>query len=326
MERQPADGNYEFFSLRLPDGRSVELALPAESSDPVVNAYKSGQPLNHYLVDLLLRFTRVGGRVLDLGCHVGTLSVPAASLGREVIAVDASRLHAGAVARSARRNDLTTLKVVCCAVDETEGEVAFRENGLWGMIAQGVQPPDGAARIASRRGDVIAAEAGWTTVDLVKMDVEGSELAAIRSMGALLAGPGAPVVIYESNGMTFEIFGYTVHALRTHLESLGYRTYRVEGTRLVYCPPGELQPEAWLDVVALPSSWQQRAALDIDPVWSREALVARCIEWGTNEHRNVREYLCHALRGNATYPRDDPRIGELRRALDREFGLAPVGV
>jgi FkbM family methyltransferase len=317
-----AMNGYEFFPLTLPDGRTIELALPSESTDPVVNAYKSGQALNQYLIDLLLRFTRAGERVLDLGCHVGTLSVPAACLGRTVVAVDASRLHAGAVEASARRNGLASLDVICCAVDATEGEVEFSENGLWGMVAQGAKASTGTQRIAARRADAIAADAGWSRVDLVKMDVEGSELAAIESLGTLLDGDAAPVLIYESNGMTFEIFGYTIRELRKRLEALHYRTYRVEGPRLVYCHPGELQPEAWLDLVALPPAWQRRLAGEIDSTWAPEAMVQRCLMWGTNEHRNVREYLAQAMGSDATYPRDDARIVELRTGLAREFGAA----
>lgn len=324
MEQERATNEYVFFPLGLPDGRTIDLALPAESTDPVVNAYKSGQALNQYLIDLLLRFTRVGDRVLDLGCHVGTLSVPAACLGRTVVAVDASPLHAGAVEASARRNHLSSLDVICCAIDAAEGEVEFNENGLWGMVAQRGGASTGTRRIAARRADAIVSDAGWPQVDLVKMDVEGSELAAIDSMGALLHGDIAPVLIYESNGMTFEIFGYTIRELRERLEALRYRTYRVEGSTLVYCPPGELQPEAWLDLVALPPAWQLRLAGEIGSAWAADAMVERCLVWGANEHRNVREYLAQAFCSDATYPRDDERIVDLRARLAQEFGPVTV--
>ena len=317
--------HYDFYPLQLPDGRTIDLALPSDSTDPVVNAYKGGQPLNRYLIDLLLRFTVPGDRLLDLGCHVGTMSVPAAGLGREVIAVDASRLHADVVAASAERNRLSALRVVHCAIDATPGEVAFNENGLWGMIAPAGNAASGAQRVVSRRADAVARDAGWTEVAMVKMDVEGSELAAIEGLGGLLDGDRAPVLIYESNGMTFEIFGYTIRVLRERLEALGYRTYRVEGTRLAYCPPGELQPEAWLDVVALPPRWQERAAADIDTAWPQEAMVGRCLAWGTNEHRNVREYLFRALSSDVAYPVADPRIVGLRQELEREFGASGQG-
>ena len=310
---------FSYHGVDLPGGIAVDLALPEGSNDPVVQAYAGGSSLNQYLVDLLLEFTQLGDRVLDLGCHVGTLAIPAAALGRRVIAVDASPLHVESVRLAARRNGLeSSLDVEWCAVDRVAGHVDFDENGLWGMVARSPEPAAGRLRVATRRADDIVAAAGWDGVDLVKMDVEGSELAAVDSLGRLLEGPAAPVLIYESNGMTFELFGYTIETMRRRLEQLGSVTCRFEAGALVYCEPSELQPEAWLDVIALPPAWQRRLAARIG-AWSPEAMVARCLEWGTNEHRNVREYLHRALESTARYPRDDERIVSLRAALAREF-------
>ena len=310
---------FSYHAVDLPGGVAADLALPEPSSDPVVQAYAAGNSLNRYLVDILVEFTRPGDRVLDLGCHVGTLAVPAAALGRRVIAVDASPLHVESVRLAARRNGLESLlQVEWCAVDRTAGYVDFDENGLWGMVSRTPEPAAGRLRVATRRADEIVAAAGWDGADLVKMDVEGSELAAVDSLGRLLEGPAAPVLIYESNGMTFELFGYTIEDMRRRLEQLDYITCRFEAGALIYCEPSELQPEAWLDVLALPAAWRRKLAARIS-AWTAEAMVARCLEWGANEHRNVREYLHRALESGARYPRDDGRIAALRAALAREF-------
>ncbi len=307
-----------YHATALADGRVIELALPGDSSDPVVNAYANGQALNQYLVDWLVRFTATGDRVLDLGCHVGTLAVPAAALGREVLAVDASPLHVECVRRSAARNHLAGLTVEWCAIDRREGHVVFDENGLWGMIARPSGAAAGGLQVPARRADHLVTERGWDRVDLVKMDVEGSELAAIDSLGALMTGARAPVLIYESNGMTFELFGYGIEDVRRRLEEVGYRTYRVEGMRLIYCDPPQLQPEAWLDVIALPPAWQARCR-QVLGIWTDDEIVRRCLEWGGNEHRNVRRYLHDALAAGRTYPVADPRLVALRERLAREF-------
>lgn len=310
---------YSFHSVSLPEGTTVQLALPEGSTDPVVQAYAAGSSLNQYLVDWLLRFTDPGGRLLDLGCHIGTLSVPSAALGRSVFAVDASPMHVESIRLAAARNRLQDLRVEWCAIDRTEGEIEFDENGLWGMVSRSPQHRPGALRVPTQRADALVAAAGWEYVDLVKMDIEGSELAAIASLGSLLNGPKAPVLIYESNGMTFELFGYTIQDIRSELERLGYITCRVEGKRLIYCAPADLQPEAWMDLVALPPAWQSGGRTRID-TWTHEEMIGRCLEWGGNEHQNVREYLYRALESQCRFPRDDKRIGALRARLAREFG------
>ncbi len=308
---------YSFYPITLPEAHTFEIALPIGSSDPVVNAYAKNEQPNRYLTDWLLRFIQPGDRVVDLGCHVGTLSVPAAVLRRQVLAVDASPLHVGAVRLSAHRNALENLRVEWCVVDSAEGEAEFHENGLWGMVAQA---PDtaGTLRVPRRRGDELLAAAGWSDVALVKLDIEGSELPALESLGALLTGPRAPVLIYESNGMTFEIFGYSIQDVRAWLEERGYITCRMEGERLVYCEPGALQPEAWLDVIALPPAWEEKCRAEIVS-WSPEEIVARCLEWGGSEHRNVRQYLHRALASGDGFPAEDERIVALRAQLAREF-------
>jgi FkbM family methyltransferase len=309
---------FTFQPIGLPDGRSVELALPAGSSDPVVQSYARNVYLNQFLVDLLMRFSQPGAQVLDLGCHVGTFAVPAAALGRNVLAVDASPLHIEAVWMAAERNHLDTLRVEWCAISDKTGLIEFNENGLWGAVALDGETVPGRLKVPARRGDEIVRNAGWSRIDFAKMDIEGSELAAIESLGAFMQGPDAPVVVYESNGMTFNIFGYTIEKIRRRLESLGYVTCRIEGNDLVYCPPKELQPEAWLDLVALPPAWQRKTA-PIVSTWPSDDIVKRCIEWGTNEASNVREYLHNAFETDVDYPREDQRILALRRNLAAEF-------
>jgi FkbM family methyltransferase len=309
---------YIFQPVSLPDGKSVDLALPVGSNDPIVQRYADNDSSNSYLIHLMLRFTQPGGRVLDLGCHVGTFSVPAAALDRNVIAVDASLLHVGSVRLAARRNHLENLHVEWCAITDRSGKIEFNENGIWGRVAREAGSAPGRMKVPARRGEKIVTSSGWSHLDFVKMDIQGSELAAIESLGRFLRGPKAPIIVYESNGMTFDVFGYTISDIRRRLESLGYVTCRMEGSDLVYCPPMELQPEAWIDMLALPPSWQKKGT-SIVPNWSTEAMVQRCIQWGTNESVNIREYLHRSFESNLDYPKNNKRINKLRKKLTAEF-------
>lgn len=314
-----SDSRFSFHSISVPGVSRVEIALPIDSADPVVAAYRNGQALNGYLTEWLRRFTRSDDFVLDLGCHVGTLSIPATALGRRVFAVDASMLHVEAVRLAAVRNGFDDLRIERCAIAASDGELAFLENGLWGRVMPGEAAKDGSQWVPARRADSLLLECGWERVDFVKIDIEGSELAAIESLGRYLDAERAPVIVYESNGMTFELFGYTIGHIRERLEALGFETYRFEPEGLVYCPPHELQPEAWLDVVALPARWR-RGEAPLMRTWARGAMVERCLTWGGNEHRNVRQYLHRALSADRSSLGDDAQIARLRTRLADEFG------
>src|SRR5438132_657961 len=74
-------------------------------------------------------------RAVDLGCHVGTFSLPAAALGHRVIAVDASSNHARIVSAAGNINGFgDKLTVIQRAVSNVQGRVRFLESGLFGSV------------------------------------------------------------------------------------------------------------------------------------------------------------------------------------------------
>jgi FkbM family methyltransferase len=309
------DSRFTTVDVALPGGRRVALVLPAESEDPIVAEYRSGLVPNAYLTELLLKLTSPGERVVDLGAHLGTLSVPAAALGREVLAVDAAELHVDALREAARHNRLEALHVMHCAVGDEEGWVEFIDAGLWGRVELGGDSR--ARRVRCRRVDAILDELGWDSVALVKLDIEGSELRALRSCEALLR-TRPPALVYESNPETFETFGYSAPEMRRYLESIGYRTYRHEGGRFFYCAPDELQPELWVDLVALDAARQATFAEDLRPHWPQADLVARCLLWGGLPYPNVRRYLRRELASRPDLVARIPELQKLRERLSRE--------
>lgn len=300
--------------------RSFQLVLPEASDDPIVAAYIRGEEPNAYLMELLRRFAPAGGTVVDLGCHTGTFSVPAAVAGWRVVAVDASPLHVESVKRSAERNRLEELTVVHAAVGDRSTTVSFHADGLFGtVLSDGGAEGAEAIRVRGSTVPALLREAGVDprSVDFVKADVEGSELAAFAGMVEMLTGPDAPPIVYESNPMTSKPMGFSVDGIRTALEILGYRTYRKEGESFLVCPPLEPQPEAWLDVIALKA--RHIAAADVSTgAWPFAELVERTVAWGQLEHANVREYVGELLMANWLTLSADPRVVELAERLQRD--------
>lgn len=62
-------------------------------------------------------------------------------------------------------------------------------------------------------------------IDLIKMDIEGAELLAIRGAQAILSQPDAPTIVLEMANVNTEGFGYKAVEIWDCLESLGYRMY-----------------------------------------------------------------------------------------------------
>jgi hypothetical protein len=68
-------------------------------------------------------------------------------------------------------------------------------------------------------------------IGLIKLDVEGAELPALRGAQRLIERD-KPYIIYEEAEDRDRAFGYEIKDLRSFLESLGYKIYLVQDRRI----------------------------------------------------------------------------------------------
>ena len=121
--------------------------------------------------------------------------------------------------------------------------------------------------------DDLLGEIGWDGVDFLKMDVEGSEVAALIGMSGLLRRPDAPPLLVESNGHTLSLFGETPGSLKATLAAYGYRIFQVERRRLFPISVDELQPTDVVDYLAVKSTpVPPRGWRIVRPLTTRERL------------------------------------------------------
>lgn len=279
---------------RFPDDKGAFLVLPLGSNDPVIDAYLRGDACNNYMLELLSEMTVAGDRVVDLGCHIGSFSVGAAAMGRKVLAVDAAASHLRLVQHSKALNHLDNL--ICCqtVISRQRMMVRFLERGLFGSIDYDADSPT--ARMIEARGlDDMLADFPGPKVRFIKMDIEGSEYDALLSGEALLR-EDEPVILFESNNKMLAKAGQSVGDLRRLIEALGYRVFRIEGDRWVYAPPDQLQPECWVDMLALGRRDQLRWAARIDQKWEPHDILRKCREWAGPDHAESAGELLLALR------------------------------
>lgn len=65
-------------------------------------------------------------------------------------------------------------------------------------------------------------------IDLIKIDIEGAELLAIRGAGQFLHRPGAPTVLLEMADLNTNGFGYKAIEIWDYLESFGYGMHSLD--------------------------------------------------------------------------------------------------
>lgn len=90
-----------------------------------------------------------------------------------------------------------------------------------------------------------------TRVDLMKMDVEGAELLALRGGDTLLGSGNKPIMILEFEEARQQAFGNSTRALYDFFRERGYRLYSLNnGTAKAYAPSPQDPPS--LNVLAVP--------------------------------------------------------------------------
>ncbi len=269
--------------------------------DPIADYFAAGHgivPANLFLVDLMLAMVGPGQCVLDLGAHVGTFALAAAARGCKVLAVEASAENAAMLRASAALNGFSELHVVRAAAMDGPADVTFSSNGPWGRVTSDDATPT-ETTVPAVTVDELLFEFGWGGAAFVKMDVEGSELRALRGMSRMLAGPAAPALLFESNGHTLRLAGIDPDDIVRELEATGYTGYIVEPDRLIHVRTGDAQPQTEVDVLALKKGASRPAGWTVEPSLSSAARIDRFVAESASPNLHCRAYIAQVLSAEA---------------------------
>ena len=213
---------------------------------PLANPEQAAATANAILADqLITRLCPPGGTFLDIGAHIGSVfsAVHAATPSARIIAIEADPDKA----RSLRAR-FPYCALYECAVGEAEGEAVFyRSAGKSGYNS--LMPQDSheqnKVKVQLRPLDALLPEA---QPDVIKMDIEGAELGALKG-GAGLIAQARPVIMFESMGEGENALGYSPDGLWDWLDALDYGICTPD--RLAHDAP-PLPREAFLDAHRYP--------------------------------------------------------------------------
>jgi FkbM family methyltransferase len=184
--------------------------------------------------DSFLEHMHPGDVVYDLGANIGWYSLLAARRvgpSGQVIAFEPSVTNAAYVAWNAAGNRFANVSVVPAAVSDRDGWAMFLDKGsLEGRLDKDDDEAQ-ARRRAARKRHVRGRTAvpvltldGWIAATeqpaptLIKMDIEGAEIGALRGMSETLRSAG-PTLIIEPHG--------TQRAIAELLDAAGYEHTRI---------------------------------------------------------------------------------------------------
>jgi len=176
------------------------------------------------------RFLSPGMTVLDIGAHHGFYTLLASykvgSSGR-VLAVEASARERQRLTLHLRINGCRNVQVEGCALGEVEGQAEFHlvlggQTGCNSLRKPVVSEPTQKISVRVRRLDDVLADRCLEKVDLVKLDVEGGELAVLKGGQELLRRRPRPLFLVEVQDVRTRTWGY---AAREIIDFLSYADY-----------------------------------------------------------------------------------------------------
>jgi FkbM family methyltransferase len=177
----------------------------------------------------LWRFLRPGQVFLDLGAHHGVYSILAAKkLGNtgRVVAFEPSVRERRRLNLHLKLNRITTVSVEPYAVGSHNGKdrLFVVVSGFNSMNSLQLPHLDGTVAevsIETRRLDDYITEKKMARLDLVKIDIEGGELQALRGAQDTLRR-FRPLVVCEVLDWVTAPWGYPARAIVSHLAEIGY--------------------------------------------------------------------------------------------------------
>lgn len=182
---------------------------------------------------MVLDQIREGDRVVDMGAHIGTFTVPIARRvgprGR-VLAVEASSATFRLLVRNLGAQGLCDRVQCQRAVLGSDAVPALMRAEVTGNTGAGhfLPDPSGESRCIDVRR--LISRCGFARPDFIKIDVEGMEPFILRSLVPLLQ-TSRPKLYLEVAEEQLARFGATRDEIEELLRGLGYRFFRNQGPR-----------------------------------------------------------------------------------------------
>ena len=199
------------------------------------------------VVRFIRRVIRPGMVCVDIGAHVGYFSLLMAKLvgprGR-VISFEPTARSNSILRENSECNNFRNIIIEPSAVGDAEGETVFYEATpgfeVYNSVVQTGHPAAHAAVFAPNKVPLVTLDSyleskGIRKVDLIKIDVEGSELLALRGMRRTLHENPGVILLIEYSDITSHNFGYKALDVAKWLGDNGLYLSRIDKKGLPTC-------------------------------------------------------------------------------------------
>jgi FkbM family methyltransferase len=250
-----AVGSWRFISCESGESRwdrrgDIEFVYPINSTDAIVNDIREGLIQAPYTIDFIQFFVEDrSGYILDVGCHIGTYSLPLARDGYNVIAVDGCKESIECLNESIIRNKLSNLTTIHTPVSDRERTCSFDTQTNCGSTIN--------LEGNSIRTTTIDSILDGKDCSFIKLDIEGHESNAIEGSLKTLEKCQPPLLI-EINNHLLERDGSDPREIFVRLDELSYEIFLCYSNfELRPVRPTDVFPYCVVDVLCLHKSYDK---------------------------------------------------------------------
>lgn len=198
-----------------------------EGDAKICTALERGRFWEPDVAALIDKYANPDWTFVDLGAHVGSFTLLAASRFKNVIAVEANPAAAEILKKNVEWNELANVEVYECGVWDEDGEIAFMPqvaNSGSSWVASRKKKPDAVTVQAKTLPQIL----GERRPEMWKIDIEGAEYRALYNCLEVL--DGAQVILTEYCVSQLErTSGATGRDYYDLLVDAGFEWYRMDG-------------------------------------------------------------------------------------------------
>ena len=312
-------------------GKNINWSVNKDAKDNISSIAKMGKLICGSAE--LLNLFKQSGTFIDIGANIGAFTLTFASQGWNGYAIEAAPMNVKALRKTINMNHFD-VKVIDKAIYDHSGEIYFVQNGPWGFVKNEVFDEDYEKLDAICLDDYKETELrDVQKVDFIKMDIEGSEVSALRGMEQFTKKFGYPPILVEANAYALALQGETPSSLVMQGQKLGYMAYELRDGRLYPHSSRNFPMEYCSDYIFIKGN---PAAFNVEvkePIVQEEQEVVEYViktledrkEWNKAKHyglaqsdREYGAYVCYCLKDFPQYYKNE-KIANLLKQVKEEL-------
>jgi len=210
--------------------RGLRLRAPFASHAHYIRTIKSGA--EDYLLDLFVESIPEGGTVVDVGAHIGLFTLLAARAvgpGGRVIAIEPNPQTRSLLQENLVLNGLeerVTVLGVAVSAERQRAVLHVNEEGFLSNLFSTEDGCESEVEVECVPLDELLVD--WAPIDVMKLDVEGAEVSALRGAAGVIATSPEITLFCELNPGTLERAGLSTGDLLAALDDLGFHARAID--------------------------------------------------------------------------------------------------